>query len=495
VSLSVFAAAADAPDHPAVITEREMLTFAGLADRARDAVARLRDRSLEGAEPVALIAGHDLATLVTVHALIATGTPALLLHPRLTPAERVGLMDAVRPIGVVDPGRLGDHDPEPGTGPGTGPAGPESAATAAHRSAGEGELASDPDPDAPPDDERTLAIVQTSGTTGRPRGVILSRRAFVASARASAANLGWRDDDRWLLPLPMAHVGGLSVVTRCLLARRTVVLSSDADARSLLDSVQRHRVTLVSLVPTVLKRFLDLDPPGPPEHLRAILLGGAAASPALLGRAADRGWPVLTTYGLTEACSQVTTQRYGTRNRGEAGAGPPLPGIELRIGGEDEILVRGPTLFTRYAPPGIDRPIVDGGWFPTGDRGRLDGRGNLHVLGRRSDRIITGGENVDPAEVEHVLETLPAIREACVFGVPDEEWGERVCAAVVPERAEDEEALGGRIEGQIRGLRDRLAAFKLPRGLAVVDSLPRNATGKVDRREAARLARERLRPM
>lgn len=484
VSLSVFAAAAETPDHPAIITDRETLPFAGLADRVRDVVARLRNRGLDGREPVALVATSDPATIETVHALMATGTPALLLHPRLTPAERTSLVDAVGPVESFRPGRTGEPEP-PAI---QSPSDPE----ASDRESPD----YGPDPVPPPGDERALAIVHTSGTTGRPRGVVLSRRAFVAAARASAANLGWREDDRWLLPLPLAHVGGLSIVTRCLLARRTVVLGSGDDVGSLLDSVHRHRVTLLSLVPTVLRRILDLDPPvRPPDHLRAVLLGGGPAAPTLLEQAVDQGWPVLTTYGLTEACSQVTTQRYGTVNRGEAGSGPPLPGVELRIGDDDEIQVRGPTLFSRYVPAGAGSPFIDGDWFPTGDRGRIDDRGNLHVLGRRADRIVTGGENVDPAEVEHALETLAGVREACVFGVPDDEWGEVVCVAVVPEATGDTEADRRRLARQIHELRGRLAPFKLPRRLAVVESLPRTATGKVDRRETGLRSADRLHPL
>ncbi len=482
MSLSVFAAAADSPERVALVTDHQTLTFTDLAERVRPVVGWLRSCGLAGDAPVALLAHNDLATIETLHALIALGTPVLLLHPRLTAAERDAVVAAVAPAGVVDRAEIVVDRAE----------------TAADRA---------PDPAPPPDDERPLAIVQTSGTSGRPKGVVLSRRAFAASARASAANLRWHDDDRWLLPLPVGHVGGLSIVTRCLLARRAVVLAPGTDPRTLLDSVRRHRVTLLSLVPTVLKRILDLDPPAPPpDHLRAVLLGGAASSPALLERAADDGWPILTTYGLTEACSQVTTQPYGTTQRGERGSGPPLPGTEIRID-DDAILVRGPTLLSRYLVPddtGAARavdPLLEGGWLATGDRGRLDHRGNLHVLGRRGDRIITGGENVDPVEVEQALERLPGVRQACVFGVPDEEWGEVVCAAVTVgeeaagdasgEAAERPESLDDRVAG----LREVLAPFKVPRRIAVLEALPVNATGKVDRADTARRAAPLLRPV
>ena len=520
MTLSVFSAAADAPDRVALITDEETLTYAELAERVRlleDRLALVRKPAGGANRPVPLVARRSIETFVLLHALIATGTPALLLHPRLTEPERARLLEAagLRPADLLDPSA---PDAPASQSPARDPAlsaltvGPSESSprergptVAADRAAFTRSRVRADDASSPAGDGRALAIVHTSGTSGHPRGVVLSHRAFLASAEASAANLGWRDGDRWLLPLPLAHVGGLSILTRCLIARRTVVMAGGTDPRELMRAVRRHRVTLLSLVPTLLRRILDLesDDDSPPDHLRAVLLGGAPASPQLLGEAVDRGWPVLTTYGLTEACSQVTTQRYRTHNRGEAGSGPALPGIDLRIGDNDQILVRGPTLFSGYLPPEPESPFTPDGWFPTGDFGRLDEEGHLHVLGRRTDRIITGGENVDPLEVEAALEALPSIREACVFGVPDEQWGEVVCAAVVGREAGtgDEAGSGdkdggyGRVSREVESLRSRMAPFKLPRRLALLDSLPTNATGKVDRRETARRAEGRLRPL
>jgi len=312
------------------------------------------------------------------------------------------------------------------------------------------------DPDigrVPPD---TLAVIYTSGTAGRPKGAILSRAAFIASARASAERLGWRDDDRWLVSLPLAHVGALSVLVRCLLARKPVILGRP-------DDLARHRATIISLVPTQLARLLD-EGWEPPTYLRLVLLGGAAAPPRLLGRARARGVPVVTTYGLTEACSQVATQIPGQEN---PGVGPPLPGTRVRIV-DDQIEIDGPALFDGYLGEPPRRP----GWFSTGDFGRLDAEGNLHVLGRRADLIVTGGENVYPAEVEAHLDARGVA--ACVFGMPDETWGEIVaCALTAPLPA---------------GALDGLAPFKRPRRAAVIDAIPLTATGKPDRAAARALA-------
>jgi O-succinylbenzoic acid--CoA ligase len=431
--VNLFAAAREAPGRVAVVAGGVEHTYADLAARARRALG-----ALPPAERVAFVAHPRLEELVLLHALIARGSEVVPLHPRLTGGERARLVELARPSLVI-------------------------ADAAAY-------LDGPPAPDPPPaGDARPLATVFTSGSSGRPKGVVLSRRAFRASAAASAANLGWRDDDRWLLALPFAHIGGLSVIVRALLARRAVVLGELAGAA-------RDGVTLVSLVPAQVARLLD-DDWDPPPRLRAILVGGAAAAPALLARAADRGWPLLTTYGLTEACSQVATQRPGTMNRGQLGAGRPL--IPLRVV-DGEIRVRGETLLDRFADG--PAPLDDGGWLRTGDRGLLDGDGNLHVLGRRDDLIVTGGENVDPLEVEQALEAHPAIAAACVVGVPDPTWGQLVAAVLVARGAAPP------AEAELAAhLAARLARFKQPRRWTWVAELPRTPSGKLDRAGAGAL--------
>lgn len=456
MSLSVLAAAAETTERLALLTEDRELSFAELAGLVRGEIVALRGLGIT--EPrVALLGESTLPTLVTLLACIELGLPVALLHPRWPERERARWLAEMAPCRLLAPAVL---------------------------------AASMADPELPViDPERALAIVATSGSSGRPKGVVLSRRAFLAAAAASAANLGWRDDDRWRLALPLAHVGGLSILIRCLVARRAVVVapSGPFDPARLAHDVEGRRITLLSLVPTQLRRLLELEPPWPPPaHLRAILLGGAAASPALLAAADDRGWPVLATYGLTEACSQVATQRPGTRNRGELGCGPPLPRVEVRVR-EGVIEVRGPTLLSGYLPEGSGpEPITAEGWLRTGDLGRLDEAGRLHVLGRCDEVIVTGGENVHPAEVEAVLEAHPAIAAACVFGVTDAVWGQGIAAALV--------GISPLSDGELSSfLAERLAGFKRPRRIAWLSELPQTATGKLDRRRVAELAEPLLR--
>jgi O-succinylbenzoic acid--CoA ligase len=469
VSLSLLAAAAEQPERVALIAGGVAHTFADLAPRVRRIGGWLAAQGIDRrqAPTVALVADNRVDTLLALYALWELGAPVAVVHPRLTARERELLLAAAAPALVLD------------------------------ESWREGEAAGCPAPPPappPPDDERCLAVVFTSGTTGRSKGALLGRAALVAAARASAANLGWQEEDRWLLCMPLAHVGGLSIVSRCLLARRTVVLAEPAaggrfDPSAVVEETERHRATLASLVPTMLRGIFAARPDWtPPPWLRGILLGGAAASPALLDEAAGRGVPALTTYGLTEACAQVTCQRYGTRPGAQHGAGAPLSGVELRIV-EDEIQVRGPMLMSGYL--GLDaQPFVDGGWLATGDFGAIDDEGRLHLLARRSDLIVTGGENVYPVEIELLVEGLPGVAGACVFGVADETWGQRVALALVPSSG------GPPVDDELAAFfRANLAPHKRPRAIAELESLPATQAGKLDRAEVARQATPRLRPL
>jgi O-succinylbenzoic acid--CoA ligase len=298
-------------------------------------------------------------------------------------------------------------------------------------------------------------VVHTSGTTSGPRAVELTFGNWLWSALGSAAALGVRRDDAWLCTLPLSHVGGLSILVRSAIYATKVVLHERFAAEAAADEIAT-RATLVSVVPTSLARLLDAGLRHPPR-LRAALVGGAPITATLLERAAAAGVPTVSTYGLTEACSQVTT------------GGPPLFCTRVRIGAGREILVAGPTV----APGALSAD----GWLHTGDEGALDAAGELTVTGRAGDTIITGGENVAPAEVEAVLESHPAVAEAAVSGVPDAEWGERVVATVVLHDKDTATA------DELRGYcRVRLAGYKVPRAVRFTHELPRTVSGKILRR-------------
>ncbi len=427
---SIFDAAKEAGNAPALCDGDRLYSFAQLAEAVRMRLPALEGEARAGT-PHPIVASNSLETLVTFYALLERRIPALLLHPRLTTPERDGLLAAAAQSGAV-----------------------------AHSGA--------------------AAILYTSGTTGVSRAAVLTRSALAASAQASAANLGWRADDCWLLCMPIARVGGLSIVTRCLAARRCVALVSRFDAAALPSVIATQRISLVSLVPTMLTRVLDAHPGWTGhESLRAILLGGDVASPRLLQHAAERRLPIVITYGLTETCSQVTATPYAARFEPAAeGAGVPLAGIDVRVA-DGHIQVRGPVLMAGYRN---EEPLAPDAWFDTGDIGTVDARGRLHVEARRVDLIVTGGENVYPAEVERVLEGCPGITAAAVFGVADEVWGHTVAAALVAEANRPSDAV------LLEYCAARLAPHKRPRDICYVARLPQTSAGKLDRWALAELA-------
>jgi O-succinylbenzoic acid--CoA ligase len=474
-TLSVLDAAREGARALAVVNGSRLIDFGELAERVRARMQALSVLDEDGSGSpssslVALCTDDSLDTLESVLALVELGRPFLPLHPRLTATEREQLLARLPVTWVIGVVPAGGHQVERRF---------------------------------PPRDDRArnliastphLAALATSGSQGAARVALLSRRAFIASALASAANLGWRSDDRWLLCLPLAHIGGLSVVTRCLLARRPVVLVPEAPGQSSVQRLARAILqgapSLLSVVPTQIAALLELEPAFEmPAHVRVMLTGGAAATSQLLVACAERGWPVLTSYGLTEACSQVATQEPGTVNRGELGVGRPLAGVSVRI--EDgSIRIAGPTLLTAYLGDPGSAHVHDAAGFTTGDLGRFDAQGHLHVLGRSDDLIISGGENVSPGEVESVLAACPGVLAACVFPVPDPRWGQ-VVAAALRTHTEDVARLLSAVQQRAE---QHLALFKRPRFYACVAEFAQGRTGKVDRRATALRLMDELRP-
>lgn len=398
--------------------EREAVngvTYAQLRERAAAGAGALADRGARSGDLIGIALPPGTPFAVALHAVWALGAVAVPVDPRLGEAERAHVARACRL--VVDA-------PLPAEAPRTA-------------------LAWEHDLDAP------AAIVHTSGSSALPKPVELTFGNWLWSALGSAVALGTDPRERWLCPLPLSHVGGLSVLVRSAIGATTARVLERWDTERALEELRE--ATLASMVPTMLGRLLDAGWREPP-CLRTVLLGGAPAAPALLERARVAGVPVTTTYGMTEACSQVAT------------GGWPLFCTRVEIAGDGEIVVRGPT-------------VAGGGPLRTGDLGRFDADGRLHVVGRKADTIISGGENVAPAEVEAVLAEHPAVAEAAVHGRPDPEWGEAVVATVVLRAG----AAAG--EDELRAhVAARLAPYKVPKAVAFADALPRTESGKVLRR-------------
>jgi o-succinylbenzoate---CoA ligase len=315
-------------------------------------------------------------------------------------------------------------------------------------------------------------ILFTSGTTGGPKAAMLERENLEASASAANEVLQVDASSRFLCVLPLFHVGGLLTLVRCEFAGATVLLHERFEAEAVARELQEG-ATHASLVANTLARVLERSSDFPPV---VVAVGGGPVPKPLLDRARAAGLRVVQTWGMTETCSMATCELPDDSDG--TTAGPPLPGFEVRIDA-GEVLVRGPALMRGY----VGQEPLRGRFFRTGDVGELDGRGRLTVHARRTDLIVSGGENVYPAEVESALLAHPDVREAVVLPAPDERWGQVGVAYLVSSASDDE----------LRDfLRQRIARYKMPARFVRLPELPRNAAGKVDRvRLVARPATQR----
>lgn len=305
-------------------------------------------------------------------------------------------------------------------------------------------------------------VIATSGTSGHPRLVELTRDAVSAAIRASATAIGADGGGRWLSCLPLAHIGGLLVPYRHLLLGAPISFRGRVTPAAL---AALPDVRFTSMVPTQLLRLLDAD--SPLHRFGAILVGGSGMSPELASRAAQAGAPVVPTYGMTETCGGVVY------------AGRPLAGVEVRAEESGELLVRGPTLMRgyRFDAASTAAAFAPGGWLRTGDGGAVAVDGTVRVWGRLADVIVSGGEKIWPAEVEAALAGHAEVAGVMVSSSPDREWGERVVARVVPRRRSAPPSL----ETLRSYAAETIARHKLPRELIIVDHLDSTALGKIRR--------------
>jgi len=336
--------------------------------------------------------------------------------------------------------------------------------------------------------DNTMTIFYTSGTTGNPKGVMLTYKNFLYSAMANSLNMGLQQNDLWLACLPLDHIGGFSILTRSVIQGTAILLLDHFEATETLQLLESKPVTIVSLVPTMLKRLLEAGLDIQNTSIRVILLGGAPPPPQLVSEALDRDLPVLRSYGMTETCSQVVTTPLNLVYQNYSSSGIPLPFTQIKILNESaiecepgtigEICVQGPTIMQGYWNnlEATEMTIDRNGWFWTGDFGYLDEKQNLYTVSRRENLIVTGGENVYPEEVESVLNSHPSIVESCVFGVEDVEWGHKVIAVI--QFYQDSELNEEQIS---KFLTKRLARYKLPKEVISVEQFPHTNSGKLKR--------------
>jgi long-chain acyl-CoA synthetase len=504
------AAASQDPDGVALVehrVERRELTWRQL-DEAADAVARgLSARGLVAGQRVAVVMANRIDLPIAYFGILRGGMVAVPINPRSTTSE-IGRMlaDSVARVVLCDEAGVRQV---------------REAVTADHRVSvivdgakpvkGETAFAdflvaaTGGEPAAPADAEALAVVLYTSGTSGKPRGAMLTHRALIANIEQIARldPPAMASDDVCLGLLPMFHIYGLNCVLGQAVRQRARVLLVDGfDPGGLLDQIQAEGVTNIPLAPPVVAAWAGRDDLREKlAGVRLILSGASALDPELAETfLASSGHHIEQGYGLTETAPVIATTLGSPRDAHTSpkpgSVGRALPGIEVRVveaNGKDsrpgdpaEIWVRGGNLFSGYWPDGVDGPRSDG-WYPTGDIGFLDRDGDLTLVDRLRELVIVSGFNVYPFEVEDVIAEVPSVAQVAVVGLPDEDTGEAVVAFVVPEQPDADESTIS--EAVAAHCRTRLARFKQPRRVVVVQGLPHSATGKVAKGRLRALAR------
>jgi fatty-acyl-CoA synthase len=482
--------AAFVPNKLAIRFAGEDLTYAALTDRVRQACGRLAALEIGEGHVVAYLGLNHPEMLALLFACARMRAILLPLNWRLAPPEHARVLADARPQGVIVGAELTGHAEtlrESVVGPiwlSLEPAAP------GWRHWTDLTPMMAPAPAREPAFEAPVLLCYTSGSTGVPKGVVLTQSALFWNAVSSLHMHDLVSTDRVLTTLPMFHVGGLNIqTTPALHAGATVYLHAKFDPGAALETIERERITLAVFVPAQLTAMMQHPRWNETDltSLRVLTTGSTIVSEAFIRRFHERGVPLVQVYGSTETCPIAAYVRTDDAHRKAGAAGLPALYCSLRVvddndcdvpvGQDGEILVRGPNVMRGYwDAPDATNEALRGGWYHSGDIGHLDQEGYLHVVARKHDTIISGGETIYPAEIENILLECPAILEACVVGRADERWGEAAVAAVVlkPDarmsKADVLALLGGRI-----------ARYKHPREVHFMAALPRTTLGKIKR--------------
>ena len=434
------------PSAPALLTPQGEWTYAALATLAHRHGTFLRTRGLAAGD-IAAIAGTASELALAAVACAAAG---LALFP-LDPLNVEARWPALRAMGGETLKRIAPLSE-----------------TLADVAVPAPSLATPDDPDA------LALVIATSGSEGSPKAVMLTHANLDAAAEASNRRLPLRAGDLWLGCLPLQHIGGMSLLYRCLRAGATLLLHERFDAATVWRALHEHPVTHISLVPTLLARLLDHAAGAPPPtRLRFALVGGAALARPLFERARAAGWPLCPSWGMSECAAQAATLAPAGEDWQEGEVGPLLPGFSARIAADGRVHLRGPQVMAGYLDP-QRRPGIGlaDGWLATADLGRMDAAGRLTILGRADDMLISGGVKVHPREVESCLAACPGVVDVAVTAQPDALWGDALVALLV----------GPADTATVSDWsRRHLPPAQRPRRILRVERLPRNAMGKLER--------------
>jgi o-succinylbenzoate---CoA ligase len=472
ISCPLHTAAAKTPRAVAIKGARRILTYGELDELAIKSMVALQAHSIKAADPVAILANNSIEYIALLFAIARLAAVAVPLNVRLGTRELRRQLDLLNTKMMIADAT---HQSVANS------LGRESIVldslaidmVVADTTAAQLNLDSD------------FCVVFTSGSSGEPKGVVLSLGNVYDNALGSNANLPLLPTDCWHLSLPLFHVGGLGIVFRSVLAGAQISVAREFDSQDINTLIDRGEISHLSLVPTMLLHLLKSRNFSPlPRSIKAILLGGAPLPPRLREEIEKLELPAITSYGMTETASQVAATALDDSRDKLSTSGRALGHAELKIDRESvgEILVRGKSVCRRIL--GAESDCVDAaGWLRTGDIGSLDAHGYLTVLGRKDDMFISGGENIFPQEISEFAEQFSDVVAATVIAVPDEEWGARPLMFV-------ELKAGGSLSEKdlLEFLATGLARFKLPKRIVILKELPRTTLGKVDRPALARLA-------
>lgn len=469
------------PERTAVYFNEQSITFKDLYERSLRTAGQLQTLGVRKDDYVAVLLKNHLDTIVILFALQLLGVKAVILNNRLTPAELIWQLNDSKAAVLVFEDTFSDIEQAIKY---------EMPSLITKQKSHLFYLESKtPEIQEEISLSDTCTIMYTSGTTGHPKGVMQTFGNHWWSSVGSALNLGFMEADCWLCAVPLFHISGYSILMRSVIYGMPIVLHENFDVERTLEDITTKKVTIMSVVGTMLTKIIDtLEERRLPSHFRCMLLGGGPAPLPLLQACLKKDIPVFQTYGMTESSSQIVTlsPEYSLAKLGSAGK--PLFPAQLQIRMEDErlaepgeageIVVKGPNVTPGYLNrPDATKDKVRNGWFYTGDIGYLDEGGFLYVIDRRSDLIISGGENIYPAEIESVLLAHPDVAEAGVTGIEDTKWGQVPVAFIVLRNAKKVE-----VDELRQFCLQRLAKYKVPKAFYFTESLPRNAAKKLLRK-------------